>query len=219
MVFHGRIERARLCTTVELLAMKLLEILEKLDKVSDLRLMGAKERDEVTRTIVVGAKRLRRFYAYERNAAGDWACSQMQTASQNLTALAASVYLPQEGTLPTLKGKLIRYLNVLLSRHLHDLPKVDLDVPEGLVFRERALTGWRRFTVHAGIAMYLMLPVVAFALLVNVYQLHLAGLSQTLFGLLYLAWVIVGFFSFSEIVSPEARALFADTIKVFLGRK
>jgi len=219
IVFHGRIERARLRTTIEQLTMKLLEILEKLDKVSDLRLMGAEEREELTRTIVEGAKRLRGLYASESNAAGEWATSQMHIASQNLTGLAASIYLPQEGTLPALKAKIIRYLNVLLTRHLHDLTKVDLDAPEGLVFRERALTGWGKLAVHAGIAMYLMLPIVVFAIVASVFQLHLTSLSQTLISLLYLVWVIVGFFSFSELVSPEARALFTETIKVLLGRR
>lgn len=220
IAFFGKyIERAKRDASVQRLSVTLLKMLRRLDDLGHFNLLTSRERRQLVDDIVRVSQDLADLHDFRADPASEWARTQMRQAADNFLRLVAWVYFPQEGTLSSLRAEVIKYLNILLSGNFHELPRGLVGAEAGFVLRDTELKGWRKFAMHAGIAIYLMLPVLVFAILTKFFNLQLTGILQTVISLLYLLWVIVGFFSLSDRISPDARALLADTIKAIAGRK
>ena len=219
MLFSGRIDRIQRTASVQDLTLKLLELLQKLDKIAGLPLLTPRDAQRLVGGVFDVSSRLRELRDFDRGPADEWASSEMRQAAYNFLRLSAWIYFPQERTLSALREEVVRYLNIFLSGQLHELLRKEMGIEAGLIFRDRPLVGWRKVAMHAVIAVYLILPVLLFGIAIRIFGLQLSAPLQTVISVLYLLWVIVGFFSFSEHVTPDARALLAETIKAVVGRR
>src|SRR5664280_1452106 len=156
--FKKTIERASRDASVQRLTTALLRMVLELDKLTDLT-MNSTSRRRLVGDVVRISRQLTDLHDFQADPASEWSRSQMRLAGDNFLRLAAWIYFPQDGTLANLKSEVILYANILLSGHLHQLPRGVVGAEEGLVFRISELAGWRKVTMHSAVAVYFMLPV------------------------------------------------------------
>jgi hypothetical protein len=198
-------------------ARRLMKLLAKLHCVES-SMLTVSDREYIANEIFSAAHTIADLYGKGGEDVRDWARARLLRAASDLRQLVAWVYFPQSGTVQALEAKLIEVVNVMLSGNLHDLDGIlktgfDPEYPSPKTAR------WRSLSLHALMAVYFLFPLVSFALLENRWHIQIAGLAQSVAALLYLLWVVVGFFAFSDSISSESRALLADVIRTVAGRK
>lgn len=199
--------------------LELLRLVRNIDTKRDLITLTYGQRRRLVDDIVGLAHRIGRFYDGATDPATIWARGQMRMAAKNFLCLASWLYIPQDGTILCLHESLLRYLNIFLSGKLHELPRHEVDEQHGLCFPSARLKGWRRMAVQVGVACYLVLPVLGFAVVVGVWKVQVPQILQTTVALLYLIWVIGGLLSLADRLNTETRTFVTDIIKTIVGRR
>jgi hypothetical protein len=194
LFFWPTVRRTARGSEVQRLAWSMLGILLDLDTIEHLQLLTTRQRKQLLMRFAEVSQNLSSLHDYLPDSAGEYARDQMQLASRRFLRLASLIYFPKKQTLSDLKDEMIRYINIVLSGHLGELPRKEVLVEEGLNPPDRELRGWRKAGVHAGLATYLMLPVLTFGTVVVYFRLesHFTGPIQVVLGILYLVWVFVG---------------------------
>jgi hypothetical protein len=70
-------------------------------------------------------------------------------------------------------------------------------------------------------ALYFVLPLILAGVLITLFhwEAHVTGPMQVLGGIAYLVWSVAGLVSFLRYMSPDARELITDTVKLYFGKK
>jgi hypothetical protein len=201
-----------------ILSFELLSLLERLDAVAN----AASLTRDVRRYLLDGIRkvswRLANLHEWSPYPDSEWAKAQMKLAGENALRLATWVYFPQPGTLVELRKQVVTYLNIALSGELHRFPRSRAE-EDGIRFKEPTPSRWRRLAFWGGSAAYLIVPLLAFGLAENFRGFKIPSPIQSLVGLLYLLWAMLGLLAVSERVPPEARAMVMDAVKVVAARK
>ncbi len=149
---------------------------------------------------------------------GEWVTSRMHNASSRLMDLSAWLYFPQDGTMDALLSKLADLANVMLSGNLHYLDEVlgSIALCDAQSVRN---SKWKSVLIHAAMAAYFISPLLGLGIAARYWQFHFGGLTQSIAGLLYLLWVLIGFLAFSDSISPDSRELLANLLRLIVSRK
>jgi hypothetical protein len=110
-------------------------------------------------------------------------------------------------------------LNIFLSGKLHELPRQEVGERDGLFAPNKPLKGWRRIPARLGVAMYLVLPFLAYALVVGVWKIQVQPILTPLCLPLYVIWVVVGLLPLMEKLNPEAQKFVTAIFEKFLPGK
>ena len=196
---------------------RLLRLLLKLHGVNGASLTIA-TREKFIREIQKIADLLEDAYDPQVGLLGEWASERLSILALRFRQLGSWLYFPQNESVRELEKKLLSIANVMLTGEIHyldDLLHQDIEY----TMTDDKSSKWKKIWMHALMALYFALPLFAFVLAAKHWGFHIEGISQTVAALLYLLWVIIGFFAFSESISPESRALLTDVIKSIVGRK
>jgi hypothetical protein len=175
-------------------------------------------RRQLVALIVKVSKWLPHLHAYGEDPASQWTKTQMTFARENALRLAVWVYFPQPGTLMALRKEVVSYLNIALSGQFHDFPRSRAE-EDGLRLKIPVPGKWRQLSFLGVIAIYLILPVIAFGVAEQFAHIKIATPLQPILTLLYLLWAMFGLLAVSERITPEMRGLLVDGIKMFISKK
>jgi hypothetical protein len=205
----------------EMIAEQLLDLLATLDEVADLGCLTIKGKKRLRGAILELSGGVQRLFDYIPLPSRSWARAQARLASLNVLRLVILIDLPQQKGAQKLKTEILRYLNIILSGHFDDLPRGEDGAEEGRALDECDPSGWHRVGLYLGLAAYLVLPVLAFAILVLRLRLEpwLTGPIQASAGLLYVMWVVAGLLFYSKHFSSEYRDLITEGIRTVFGRR
>ena len=205
--------------TTHYMVLLLMRILLQLRQIGTLTELGSQDKEKLLESIKNAARGMLRIYPDSGDAASRWAIEQLSLSSINFLSLASWIYLPQHGTIESLRSELCVYLNIFVTGRLHDLPrKMALDTP-GLLLQPGALSGRRRAAVFVILLIYLGFPPMALLATTVVPRLSIPSTAGPPLALLYVVWIVCGLATFAERISPDTRALFTDILKTIVGRK
>jgi len=146
-----------------------------------------------------------------------WTRVRMARNGSRIRLLTYWLYFSQDDTLNVLREKLLKILDVMLRGHLHYLDEIlEIDSIGPPEFSQKKFS---KVLIHSSMAAYFILPVATFFFVAVRWNVQLGGIFQAVASLLYLLWVVFGFFTFSDSLSLESRTLLADVIKTILGRR
>jgi hypothetical protein len=209
----------RKLNSAQRLSLSLLGILERFDGMEDLSLLSAPNRGLLADSIVRASQRMAQLFERRPDPATGWARNQLCQAADNFLCLAVWIYLPKPGTLDELRAELVRYLNILLSGNLDELPRQDLPPGIALLVQKYRLRGWRKAVTYSAGAIYLVLPPFALGIVESFLSFQITAAAQAVLWLIYLVWVILGIPFFFDRISPEARDLASDLLRGLIGKK
>jgi len=139
-------------------------------------------------------------------------------AGMNFISLRNHVLLPKGDRFLTLKTELCRYFNAFAAGRYNFLfidTKVDSATDKGGLAEPARRQGLFAFIM---LAAFIALPIVLLVFVVNFLRIELAPIVQSLLGTLYIGWVTIGLFVFSDKMKPETKGLIKDLLGSLLGK-
>jgi len=193
---------------------KLIHTLDNIEGISD---FTNESRSEVVRLILKVSELMGRMYreiAYT-DEISNWSVGEMILASKNFKSLAGWIYFPQENTLDNLRERLCKYVNIFITGNYHELPRGEINNID-LISSKKSLI--KKFFTFSFFGVYVASPIIIFIIALNFTKINLTPIIQPL-GILYIVWVIIGLFLFSDILSPDVIAFVKKVIKSTVGKK
>jgi hypothetical protein len=86
-------------------------------------------------------------------------------------------------------------------------------------YQQRGISGWRKLILYLIAFIYLGAPLGVLFAITFVHNFSIPASATAPLAGLYLVWVICGAIFFAEKFSPDTRALFAEVLKTYFGRK
>jgi hypothetical protein len=146
----------------------------------------------------------------------EWAADQMKRAADNLLVCNSWLYIPQRGTLESIRHRVIHYCNAFLTDCLHELPRELLTEEQGLKVPKRRQRVWRTVSFVIAILVYCMAPVVVYFIIRD--RLPRIVVPDSLLLLLYSLWIAAGLYAYLAQTSENAGAAFLDLLKGVISR-
>lgn len=208
-------------STREVVAARLVELVDELDNTNDLWSLRANLKQKVVASMGRISERMRRIYLGTRrdHAVSQWAASEMERAANNFMSFATWIYFPQPNTLQNLKVKLCEYLNIVLSGHYDELPRHETSEFGSFVLKKES-KGWVRKTLFFFfLALYMSLPIIGLFALTAVTAIDLPAWVHSPLTVLYVVWAVLGLLFFFEDLTPEAKDLFREIVQVVIRKR
>jgi hypothetical protein len=202
----------------ESLGAQLIDFVLYLDRIDSIASVCSHDRKYLVLLIEHIAQTFPLLVQPEKSRASRWAASEMRQASLNFLRFASWIYLPQEGTLDSLRRELIAYFNVIASGQLHDLPRRRVGLADGLSRREPQPKAWQRVMTYGLTALYLVAPIAALIAFTEGLHVHLSGALHVFIGPIYLIWIGVGLLSVLDRMPDDKRNSIVDLAKALFGK-
>lgn len=195
----------------------LTDLIDTLDNIEGISVLTNESRSEVVRSILKVSELMGRMYreiAYT-DEISNWSVNEMSLASKNFKSLAGWIYFPQENSLDNLRERLCKYLNIFITGNYHELPRGEIN-NINFIFSNKSLI--KKLITFTLFGVFVAFPIVILIIALNYTKLNLTPIIKPL-GILYIVWVIIGLFLFSDILSPDVIAFIKEIIKSIIGKK
>ena len=207
--------------TPSTIALELLRLLDRADSIKNPSVLVHYERKEITQSVNRISKFIKYLYRYNTfvDSATQWSAVEMDKAADNFLSLASWIYFPQSTTIECFKEKICIYLNIVLTGNYHELPREPIERLSGLTSFQEKVKGFRKFLMFLYLGGYMALPVIILIVFIVLTRIEVPALAQSALGIIYVVWIILGLFTFSDRLNPDFKEYLKDILKGWISKK
>jgi hypothetical protein len=152
------------------------------------------------------------------NPSARWAERQMRIAALNFLTIRSRFAFPRADTIDDVKSTIVNYISIFVTGEYESLARKELTEPDGILTKPPRARGLRRVLHFVWLFIYIVTPLLVYALVTTVYGIQLPAPAQSFLGILYSAWVGLGLFLFIDRVAPDAKGLLGDVMAMLLRK-